>query len=672
MKQKLLFGVLYFVATVSLAAAQDKLKIKFGSVTAEDFKTTVYPLDSNAAAVIIADIGSTEIIGNTKGNFSLLFKNYRRAHILNKNGYEIGDVEISLYTNGESEEELENLKAVTYNLENGKVVETKLEVKSSVFKDKVNKNLLVKKFTFPNIKEGSIIEYEYKIKSDFIFNLQPWNFQGEYPRLWSEYNFAMPAFYNYVTLSQGYHPFAIKTSSTSRGNFNMADNRGVGATERANFSANVTDYRWVMKDVPALKEESYTSTLRNHISRIEFQLASIGEPFTFRQVMSTWKMATKELLDDEDFGEQLKRDNDWLKETMPAAVKGAATVLDKAKNIYGWVRDNFTCTNYNRKYLEQPLKNILKNKNGSVGEINLLLTAMLRRANVQADPVILSTRSHGYTHAAYPLIDRYNYVICRIEADGKEYFLDASQPGMGFGKLNYECYNGSARVINATADEIDLNASSLKEIKSTTVFIINDEKGNSIGSIQQTPGYYESFRLRNLAKEKGKEQVFADIKKTLGEEVKISNTRLDSLDKYDEPIGIALDIDFTGDKEDIIYFNPMLGEGFKENPFKSAERFYPVEMPFTIDETYNLQMEIPKGYVVDELPKGAVVKFNEEEDALFEYRVSMSGGNVSFRSRLIIKKAFFLPEEYETLREFFALIVKKQGEQIVFKKKANP
>ena len=672
MKQKLLFGVLYFVATVSLAAAQDKLKIKFGSVTAEDFKTTVYPLDSNAAAVIIADIGSTEIIGNTKGNFSLLFKNYRRAHILNKNGYEIGDVEISLYTNGESEEELENLKAVTYNLENVKVVETKLEVKSSVFKDKVNKNLLVKKFTFPNIKEGSIIEYEYKIKSDFIFNLQPWNFQGEYPRLWSEYNFAMPAFYNYVTLSQGYHPFAIKTSSTSRGNFNMADNRGVGATERANFSANVTDYRWVMKDVPALKEESYTSTLRNHISRIEFQLASIGEPFTFRQVMSTWKMATKELLDDEDFGEQLKRDNDWLKETMPAAVKGAATVLDKAKNIYGWVRDNFTCTNHNRKYLEQPLKNILKNKNGSVGEINLLLTAMLRRANVQADPVILSTRSHGYTHAAYPLIDRYNYVICRIEADGKEYFLDASQPGMGFGKLNYECYNGSARVINATADEIDLNASSLKEIKSTTVFIINDEKGNSIGSIQQTPGYYESFRLRNLAKEKGKEQVFADIKKTLGEEVKISNTRLDSLDKYDEPIGIALDIDFTGDKEDIIYFNPMLGEGFKENPFKSAERFYPVEMPFTIDETYNLQMEIPKGYVVDELPKGAVVKFNEEEDALFEYRVSMSGGNVSFRSRLIIKKAFFLPEEYETLREFFALIVKKQGEQIVFKKKANP
>ncbi len=671
MKRSFFFCILFFL-TAATTSAQDKLKIKFGSVTADDFKTTVYPIDSNATAIIVADIGSTEIIGNTKGSFSLLFNNYRRAHILNKNGYNIGDVQISLYTNGESEEELENLKAVTYNLENGKVVQTKLEIKSAVFKDKVSKNLVVKKFTFPNIKAGSIIEYEYKIKSDFIFNLQPWDFQGEFPRLWSEYNFAMPSFYNYVTLSQGYHPFAIKTSSTSRSSFNMADIRGSGATERVDFNANVVDYRWVMKDVPSLKEESYTSTLRNHISRIEFQLASIGEPFTPRQVMSSWKMAAKDLLEDEDFGEQLSKDNGWLNEVMPLALRGATNVLAKAKNIYEWVRDNFTCTNYNRKYLEQPLKNVLKNRNGNVAEINLLMTAMLRKANIQADPVILSTRSHGYTHSAYPLMDRYNYVICRTEAESKEFFLDACEPGMGFGKLDYKCYNGSCRIINSIAEEIYLNASSLKEVTNTIVFVINDEQGNSIGSFQQTPGYLESSRFRKLAKEKGKEQVFSEFQKAAGEDIKVSNTKIDSLFNYDEPVKVSFDIDFINNKEDIIYFNPMLGEGFKENPFKSAERFYPVEMPYTMDETYNLQMEVPTGYVVDELPKGAVVKFNEAEDAIFEYRLSLSGGNISFRSRLVIKKAYFLPEEYEVLREFFALIVKKQSEQIVFKKKATP
>lgn len=671
MKQYFFFGII-FSFIISTAHAQDKLKIKFGSVAIDDFKTKIYPVDSNALAVVIADIGSTEIVGNSKGGFSLLFKNYRRAHILNKNGYDIGNVEIRLYTNGESEEELENLKAVTYNVENGKVVETKLEIKSAVFKDKINKNLVVKKFTFPNIKEGSIIEYEYKVKSDFVFNLQPWEFQDQFPRLWSEYNVAMPSFYNYVTLSQGYHPFHVKDTKTSIGNFNMSDSRGTGATDRANFTANVTDYRWVMKDVPALKEESYTSTLGNHVSKIEFQLASVGEPFTPRQVMSTWSMAATDLLKDEDFGEQLGKDNGWLNDVMLLATKNATTALDKAKNIFAWVRDNFTCTNYNRKYLEQPLKNILKSKNGNVAEINLLLTAMLRKAGIQADPVILSTRSHGYTHSVYPLLERFNYVICRIEAGGKEYYLDASEPGMGFGRLGYKCYNGHARIINTAATAIELDAGTLKEAENTIVFIINGEKGNSIGSVQYTPGYFESSRLRSLVKEKGKEQFVSGIKKTMGEGVTVSNVQIDSLTKYDEPLFISYEIERSTEKEDIIYFNPMMGEELKENPFKSAERFYPVEMPYTVDQTYNLQMEIPKGYVVDELPKQAVVKFNDEEDATFEYRLSVSGDNISFRTRLIIKKAFFLPEEYEILREFFAFIVKKQNEQIVFKKKTNP
>lgn len=669
MKRKIFFGIVFFLFATATTIGQDKLKIKFGSVTADDFKTKIYPIDSNASAVIIADIGSTEIEGNSKGSFSLVFKNYRRAHILNKNGYGIGDVEIELYTSGTGEEELENLKAVTYNFENGKVVETKLEVKSAVFKDKINKNLVKKKFTFPNIKEGSIIEYEYRVKSDFIFNLQPWSFQGEYPCLWSEYNVAQPSFYNYISLTQGYLDYHIKTQKSSNNIFQMADIASSGSTARSSFTATVVDYRYVMKDVPALKIESYTSTLRNHIARIEFQLKSVGDPFIYRQVMSSWAETAKDLLEDEDFGAQLKKDNGWLNDAMPVATKNATDDINKAKNIYSWVRDNFTCTNYNSKYLSQPLKNVLKNKNGTVADINLLLTAMLRKAGIPADPVILSTRSHGYTHDIYPLMGRFNYVISRIEIGGKEYFLDASEPGMGFGMLGYKCYNGHARIINAEATAIELNAQSLREIQNTMVFMINDEKGNMLGSIQQTPGYFESSRIRNLVKDKGKDQLFSEIKKEFGQEVVLTNTRIDSLGKYDEPVGVYYDFELAPEKEDIIYFNPMLGEAIKENPFKSAERLYPVEMPYNSQKNYILQMKVPEGYEVAEMPKQVVMKLNEEGDALFEYRISQSGGNISMRTGLNFKRTYFSAEEYEMLREFFNLIVKKHGEQIVFKKK---
>jgi transglutaminase-like putative cysteine protease len=669
MNLKLLF-LLILTGTFALqSVAQDKSNAKFGKVSPEDFKTTVYSIDSNASAVIIADIGSTEMAGNNKGGFSLQFKNYRRAHILNKSGYGIGDVTIPIYTSGNAEEELINLKAVTYNLENGKVVETKLETKSAVFKDKISKNLVVKKFTFPNIKEGSIIEYQYTLTSDFIFNLQPWSFQGEYPRLWSEYDVTIPEFYYYVTLSQGYQPFHIKNQKSRQTSFTHSDPNGAGATDRTNFNANVTDYRWVMKDVPALKEESYTSTIANHISKIEFQLAELRYPFTPKNLMGSWTQACSELLKDEDFGYALNRDNPWLNDIMNTATRNAKDEVEKARNIYSYVRDNMTCTNYNRKYLEQPLKNVLKNRNGNEAEINLLLITILRKAGLNAEPIMLSTRSHGYTYPMYPLLDRFNYVIAQLTIGDRTLYLDASEPRMGFGKLSYQCYNGHARVINDNATPLEFTTDSLLERSVTSVFIINNDKGIMEGSLQQTPGYYESYRLRNKIKEKGKEQVFSDIKKGFNAEIDITETQIDSVNKYEDPLFLKYNFGIKQDKEDIIYLNPMFSEAYKENPFKSAERFYPVEMPYTVDETYLLQLAVPDGYAIDELPKQMVVKLNEADDGMFEYRISESNGTISLRSRIRLRRSYFQPEEYEMLREFFNLVVKKHNEQIVFKKK---
>ena len=232
MRSKLYFlciGLLFFSGN---PFAQEKSNVKFGNVSEKDFNTKIYPIDSNASAVVIADIGYSAIEGNTKGWFSL----------------DAANVSISLYADGDAEEELNKLKAVTYNLENGKVVETKLDVKASVFKDKISKNRVVKKFTFPNVKEGSIIEYEYTITSDFLQNLQPWEFQGAYPRLWSEYNLALPEFLGYVFLTRGYKKYDINDKKLRSESFTILDSRGIGASERYQFTANVSDNRWVMKN----------------------------------------------------------------------------------------------------------------------------------------------------------------------------------------------------------------------------------------------------------------------------------------------------------------------------------------------------------------------------------------------------------------------------------------
>ena len=267
------------------------------------------------------------------------------------------------------------------------------------------------------------------------------------------------------------------------------------------------------------------------------------------------------------------------------------------------------------------------------------------------------------------IIDRFNYVICLLTIGDKQYYLDASESQMGFGRLSYECYNGHARVINEFATPVYLLADSLVESKLTSVLIINDGKGNLTGSVQQTAGYFESNSIREEVKDKGEDQFFNDIKKNFNESIEISNKSIDSLKSMITRLRLIMNLILKIIMRDIIYFNPMFREALKDNPFKSAERFYPVEMPYTIDETYLLRLDVPEGYMVDELPKQMVVQLNEQDDGMFEYRISESNGTISMRSRLRIKRAYFQPEEYEMLREFFNLVVKKHAEQIVFKKK---
>jgi len=79
-------------------------------------------------------------------------------------------------------------------------------------------------------------------------------------------------------------------------------------------------------------------------------------------------------------------------------------------------------------------------------------------------------------------------------------------------------------------------------------------------------------------------------------------------------------------------------------------------------------MDIPEGYVVDELPKSAKVVFNGDQ-GYFEYLLAQQGDKIQMRCRVRLNKAQFPPEDYGNLRDFFAFIVKKENEQIVLKKK---
>ncbi|HXB07107.1 MAG TPA: DUF3857 domain-containing protein [Puia sp.] len=664
---------IFLLCTSTILLAQEKIgkiPVKFGKVTPEDFNINANAVDSSAEALVIADFGTTSFEGDNRGWFSLVFKRSKRIRILKRAAFDAATISIPLLVNGAVSEKVDGLRAATYNLEGGKVVETKLEDKS-IFTDKVSKHFQLKKFTFPALKEGSIIEFTYTLTSPFLTDLQPWTFQGSYPCLWSEYQVDMPAFFEYAILSRGFLPFNASVIDTRHVNFNLVEPGGADRDEHFTYDDDVVTRRWVMRNVPALKEEPFTTTIDNYRSRIEFQLRS----YNFRNVppkdrMGNWYSVSEALLKDEDFGADLDKSNSWLDDSLKVITKGAANTREKAAKIYTWVRDNFTCTSHDALWTSNPIKTTFKNRNGNEADINLLLTAMLKHEKIDADPVILSTRDNGFANPIYPLISRFNYVIVRTKVDSSRLYLDASESWLAFSRLPERCYNGYARVLNKEMPSfVSLDADSLTEAKITMAIVSRGEKGGLIAHVQATPGFNEASVVRAEVKNDGQQAYMKKIQTNYTSEMAPSNLEIDSLKEPDQPLQIGYDLTISPDAgSDLFYFNPMLSEGYKENPFKAAERQYPVEMPFAMDEMYSLTMEIPEGYVVDELPKSTKVLFNDDE-GFFEYLIVKDANNVQMRSRIKLKKAVFKPEDYSTLRDFFGFIVKKQSEQIVFKKK---
>lgn len=680
-KNLCIFLLLLFIQSNVLA--QEKLNIKFGKVTPEDFNVTSALIDSSTNAVVVADVGKSEFISNPNElTFSLLFTEKKRIKIINKNAFDVASVTIPLYVNDQDKaEKLEYLNAYTYNIEDGKVVETKVG-KSSVFTEKHSKNWIYKKFTFPALKEGSIIEYSYEVKSDFFFNLQPWTFQSEYPVLWSQYEAGIPEFFKYVILSQGYQPLFIDKVDVSQTSYSFIEHGdrsggGIAGVQDQNSAINnfkidgAIDYHtWVMKNVHGLKEEAFTTTLRNSVAKIEFQLNLVAFPNTApKNYMDSWEQVASDLMLEDDFGVPIDRANNWLDKDVNDIVKTANTQKEKAQKIFEYVRDNYTSNDNNGIYITTNLKDVFKNKSGSVADINMLLIAMLKNQNIDANPVILSTRDHGFTNEIYPLINRYNYVIAQATIDNISFNLDATIPKLEFGKLPSKLYNGQAREIGKNlAMPINFIADSLKENDVTSVYIGNMETGGVEGSFSHNYGIDESLQIREEMTKTLPDDFKKSLQKEYPDEITVNNIQFDSLKLLNEPVGLKYDLKLKsfGD-QDIVYFNPMLSEEIKKNPFVAAQRFYPVEMPYTIDDNYSLTMEIPKGYQVDELPKSVRFQLVDNE-GLFEYLISATKDFVQMRSRLLLKKANFLNDDYQYLREFYGFIVKKEAEQIVFKK----
>ncbi len=665
--------LLLLCAATLQSSAQEEADSHFPVVTPAMLSVKNYAIDSGATAVVLAEFSDTKVNGSNEGGFAIETRVRRRIHLLKNASFDRATVILDLYTNGEDPEKITKLNAMTWSLEGDKLVEKQLNPKSDVYTEKIDKNHIQRKFTLPGVKEGAIIDYEYTLISGYLFNLRPWYFQGDVPCLWSEYKVAFPEFLNYILLQQGTLPFTIATSEAKPGTYNLSFMRDVYAgktvDERLMINCQIAHHRWAIRDVPAFKEEAYTSSPVNFKNRIWFQLAGFQQTLNAKTIQATWPEYTASLLNRLDFVNEMENTGEWWPDEMKQVLKGAATETDIAKAIYGYVTTRFTC-NEEENGRSAPLKKVAAAKTGNMLELNLILVAMLRYAGLQSDPVMLSTREHGYSLEDFPLAGQFNYLVCRVRADEDDWLLDATHPLLGFGKLPYQCYNGQARVLNREASLIRLSADQLNETDIMQVEISFDKSGSPHwqSTVNHQYGFFASEIVRKKIKKEGPEA----LRKSLEVEEKVGGVVSELVIAPSDKPGSLLELRYklsTGASEDgLIYVTPVLVSYFRQNPLKSAERKYPVEMPYKVSQQYTVNIQVPEGYQVEELPAALSAGINGNKDAAFDYQVAQANGTITIHYSIDINKTNFKPEEYKSLRELFSKIAAKLEEQVVFKK----
>ena len=671
------------VVLAQQVAAVQAPKVTFGKPEPADFEAKNFVADSAASAVVLYDFGSTRFAFDGE-DFKLDTDHVTRIKILKKSGFDYATFEIPLYHKDQNDEKITSLKGFTYNEVGGKIEKVKLDV-SQAFTEERTRNVKVRKVTLPGVRVGSVIDLSYSTASDFMFNFQSWTFQRDIPTRWSEFHAVIPEYFDYKMLMQGYQPLALQQREDQTAQYTLrvrgydtgtsgltgSSGRQPGSIETV--MAKAVSYRWAMQNVPALREEPYMTTTDDYVSRISFELAGEKIPGQgYHVVAGTWQGMQRELLADDLFGGQLDRAGFLEASIKPLIAKypdPAARAAAVRELILRAVKYDGTST----YRASNSVKRIYDLHRGNAADVNLLLLAALRQAELEALPVLLSTRRHGRVNEYSPMLDQFNYVVALLPLpDNKQLLLDATEPMLPAGMLPMRCLNQLGRVIpaNSSAEGRWVSLSpSQRQTQYQDVKLTLDAQGNIVGQAHCERGGYAGVVARSKLGELGEKKYVTELASAHpGWEI--------GTYKFAQPedVSQALTLNYewkqpanTSGTANELYLNPLQAFGEQENPFQHEQRLFPVDMGMGLQNVVRVTVTLPPGYVA-ELPKPATLALPDGGGRYLFSATAPTPGTVLLTSYLTLAKPVYGADEYASLREFYRLVLAKQAEALVVKK----
>jgi hypothetical protein len=670
------------VMFMMIMTAQDH---DFGKVSKNELAEQYNPNDSTADATILYKKERIYFTFAENVGFTQIREVQMRIKIYNKEGFEWANKKVYLYNGNEGyKESLKNLKGYTFNLDNGKIKREKMS-SSATFKEEVSETTVAESFTLPNINEGSVVEYRYEIVSESPF-IDDLYLQYQIPVKALEIIVETPQYYSYKKV---FNPRAYFTpnfieSQKAKTLTTTSKVKSARVSSDSPFSTTIgsgyqrqkstTDYvDNILKineaNIEALKAESFSGSINNYRAKLSMELNALLNTMGIetRSFASNWEKVSKTIYESSSFGDQLNR-RGFFKKDLEPLLAGIEDDFQKAGAIENLVKAKVKWNGIYGKYAQKGIREAYKEGSGNVADINLLVVAMMRSANLDAFPVLVSTSNNGIP--LFPTIDGFNYVIAMVKKGDSYMLFDATDPYSFNNVLPRRVLNWKGRAIydKDVSEWVDLIPKE-RSLEAVMMNVKIDEDLSISGNVKKQLTDYLAMNYRKSAADISENDHIKKITSGKGD-LQVSDLQFENAENLLEPVKLSYSyelkdgLDQVGDQ---IYFNPLLFLGTQENPFKLDERRYPIDFIYPAQERYTINILLPDGYSVESLPKTEAFAFRDS-DYKFVYRIRENGKYIQLSMNFEINSSIVRPTDYKQFKQFFSKIVEKQQEQVVLSK----
>jgi len=650
----------FLFLSFALQTMAQNISFDYGDISEFEKNYAQVPYDTGAPVVVF--FSKKDISYETgKYGFAQVVHESFRAKVLKTEGTNLySHLKLKYYRDYEFKE----FRVQSINFEEGQCLKNE-KTQTDGFISKEKDQVLLNTIVLEKVKVGTIIEYSI-IYHTYPERIYDFYFQDVVPVLHAEVNAKIPSFFFFRTFIQNCD--STYEASTSEYKqymdliyFDLYTTEGLVLVKGLN-------YHLQKKNNPAFSTESLTSTYNDYMQKVIFQLTATHYPGRdIKHKMTTWNDLHQNILEHKNIYKKIDKTHS-SKQIVEKLKLDSLKPEQKLSIIFNYVQENTQWGENHSVYAENEIDDIMtKDLNGSTADINIALIRLLRIAGLEANPVLISTRSNGKPYKDYPVADQFNSIIAMVEIQNKPWLLDAhlktqSIYSLPVEDLNYEGY----LVKEDTAYWIPLIDNTPSMIQGVIDYKVNNNFSEINVDIRiNCFGQAASNWYNNHSKEEEDfyKQKFNALNPNLTlQQISVTPGELSPLE-----VNAKLSMDQQADAE-FVYFTPNLFLFIDPAFVNQHNRKYPVEIPYAQDYNLNYSIEIPEGYSVAQLPKPIRLSLPNKE-GLFAFQSMQQGNKILLSYRIDQERTFFPVEKFESLKQYFLQIFEKQNLQLVFEKK---